>query len=47
MNIEELLKFNGDDLMEYQKAIERRDKTRKSIWKLKDKKDDLERAVEI
>lgn len=47
MNIEELLKFNGDDLMEYQKAIERRDKTRKSIGKLYDKKDDLETAIEI
>lgn len=47
MNIEELLKFNGKDVMEYQKAIEKRDKTLKAIWRLKDKKDDLERAIEI
>lgn len=47
MNIEELLKFNGDDLMEYQKAIEKRDRARKSIGRLADKKDDLEIAIEI
>ena len=47
MKIEELLKFNGKDIMEYQKAIEKRDKMLKTIWRLKDKKDDLERAIEI
>lgn len=47
MTIEELLKFNGKDVMEYQKAIEQREKTLKSICRLKDKKDDLERAIEI
>ena len=33
--------------MEYQKAIEHRDKARRSIWRLQDKKDDLERAIDI
>ena len=47
MTIEELLKFNGKDIMEYQKAIDQRDRARRSIWRLKDKKDDLERAIEI
>lgn len=47
MKIDELLKFNGNDVMEYQKAIEHRDRARRSIWRLKDKKDDLERAIKI
>ena len=47
MKIEELLKFNGKDIMEYQKAIEQRDRARRSIWRLKDKKYDLEIAIEI
>lgn len=47
MKIEELLKFNGKDIMEYQKAIEQRDRARRAIWRLKDKKDDLERAIKI
>ena len=47
MKIEELLKFNGKDIMVYQKTIEKRDRARRSIWKLQDKKDDLERAIEI
>ena len=34
MKIEELLKFNGKNIMEYQKAIEQRDKARRSIKKL-------------
>ena len=47
MKIEELLKFNGKDIMEYQKAIDQRDRARRSIWRLKDKKYDLEIAIEI
>ena len=47
MKIEELLKFNGKDIMEYQKAIEQRDRARRSIWRLQDKKYDLEIAIEI
>ena len=47
MKIEELLKFNGKDIMEYQKAIEQRDRARRSIGRLKDKKYDLEIAIEI
>ena len=47
MTIEELLKFNGKDIMEYQKAIDQRDRARRSIWRLKDKKYDLEIAIEI
>ena len=47
MRIDELLKFNGKDIMEYQKAIEQRDRARRSIWRLQDKKDDLEIAIEI
>ena len=47
MKIEELLKFKGKDIMEYQKAIEQRDRARRSICRLKDKKYDLEIAIEI
>ena len=47
MKIEELLKFNGKDIMEYQKAIDQRDRARRSIGRLQDKKYDLEIAIEI
>lgn len=47
MNIEELLKFNGKDVIEYQKAIDQREKIKRSIGRLNDKKDDLERAIEV
>lgn len=47
MRIEELLKFNGKDIMEYQKSIDQRERARRSIWRLQDKKDDLEIAIEI
>ena len=47
MKIEELLKFKGKDIMEYQKAIDQRDRARRSIGRLQDKKYDLEIAIEI
>ena len=47
MKIEELLKFNGKNIMEYQKAIEKRDRARRAIWRLQDKKYDLEIAIKI